>query len=64
MNSTMTATSSRSGMIDLDVAETAAADLMRTMGMDPCESNLVATPRRVAKAYADCSPNAHRSRNG
>ena len=49
----MTTTSTLSGMIDLDAAETAAADLMRALGMDPCEPSLVATPRRVAKAYAD-----------
>ena len=49
----MMTTSTVSGVIDLDSAETAAAELMRALGMDPCEPSLVATPRRVAKAYAD-----------
>lgn len=49
----MTTTSTPSGVIDLYAAKTAAADLLRAQGMDPRDPNLAATPRRVAKAYAD-----------
>jgi len=49
----MTATTTVPGIIDLDAAERAAADLMRALGMDPSEPSLGDTPRRVAKAYAD-----------
>jgi GTP cyclohydrolase IA len=51
--STVTTTSTRPHVIDLDAAEAAAAELMRALGMDPCGPSLAATPRRVAKAYAD-----------
>lgn len=58
MTTTLAATQPRTtailpGVIDLDAAERAAADLMRALGMDPSEPGLAATPRRVAKAYAD-----------
>ncbi len=39
--------------IDLVAAETAVADLLRALGMDPSEASLAATPRRVARAYAE-----------
>ncbi len=41
------------GGIDLVAAETAVADLLRALGMDPSEASLAATPRRVARAYAE-----------
>lgn len=49
----MTTTITVPGAIDLDAADRAAVDLMRALGMDPSEPGLAATPRRVAKAYAD-----------
>jgi len=49
----MTTTIIVPGAVDLDAAERAAVDLMRALGMDPSEPGLAATPRRVAKAYAN-----------
>jgi GTP cyclohydrolase IA len=39
--------------IDLDAAESAAADLLRALGADLEHEGLRDTPRRVAKAYAE-----------
>jgi len=39
--------------IDVDSAERAAADLLRALGMDPDDGTLSATPRRMARAYAE-----------
>lgn len=39
--------------IDLDAAECAVADLLRTLGRDPESVHLVETPRRVAAAYRE-----------
>src|SRR5438309_738194 len=41
------------GGIDLDAAQSAAADLMRALGMDTTDPSLQRTPARVAHAYAD-----------
>jgi GTP cyclohydrolase I len=41
------------GDIDVDAAETAAADLLSALGMDLTEASLAKTPRRIAKAYAE-----------
>ena len=40
-------------VIDLEAAERAVDLLLRALGMDPSEPGLAATPRRVAKVYAD-----------
>jgi GTP cyclohydrolase IA len=40
-------------VVDLEAAEQAVDLLLRALGMDPSEPGLAATPRRVAKAYAD-----------
>jgi GTP cyclohydrolase IA len=39
--------------IDLDAAERAAADLMRSLGADLSDESLRRTPRRVAESYAE-----------
>lgn len=41
------------GGIDLDAAETAAADLLRALGIDPAGPSLGRTPRRMASALAE-----------
>jgi GTP cyclohydrolase IA len=41
------------GSIDEDAAERAAADLLRALGMDLQDPTLAATPRRIARAYAE-----------
>jgi GTP cyclohydrolase I len=42
-----------SGGIDVDAAERAAGDLLRALGMDVRDPSLAATPRRIARAYAE-----------
>jgi GTP cyclohydrolase I len=42
-----------SGPIDAEAAERAAADLLRALGMDLRDPSLAATPRRIARAYAE-----------
>jgi GTP cyclohydrolase I len=47
---------SSGGVLDLDAAERAAADLMRSLGVDPDDPfrpDLARTPRRLAEAYAE-----------
>jgi len=39
--------------IDIAAAERAAADLLRALGMDLHDPSLAATPRRIARAYAE-----------
>ena len=39
--------------IDLEAAETAAADLLRALGADLADDGLRDTPRRMAQAYAE-----------
>jgi GTP cyclohydrolase IA len=39
--------------IDLAATEAAAADLLRALGMDLADPSLAATPRRMARAYAE-----------
>jgi len=39
--------------IDVAAAERAAADLLRALGMDLHDASLAATPRRIARAYAE-----------
>lgn len=39
--------------IDVDAAQRAAADLLRALGMDLRDPSLAATPRRIARAYAE-----------
>jgi GTP cyclohydrolase I len=41
------------GEIDLPAAESAAADLLRALGMDLADPSLAATPGRMARAYAE-----------
>jgi GTP cyclohydrolase IA len=43
----------REGAIDLDAAERAAADLLRSLGADLSDESLRRTPRRVAESYAE-----------
>jgi GTP cyclohydrolase I len=45
--------STPAGGVDLDAASAAVADLLLALGMDPTEPALAATPRRVARAYAE-----------
>jgi GTP cyclohydrolase I len=40
-------------VVDLDAAEQAAADLMEALGLAPFGESMAATPRRMAKAYAE-----------
>ena len=39
--------------VDVEAAERAAADLLRALGMDLRDPSLAATPRRIARAYAE-----------
>lgn len=41
------------GGVDVEAAERAAADLIRALGMDVRDPSLAATPRRIARAYAE-----------
>lgn len=41
------------GVIDLEAAERAAAELLRALGIEPRGASLFDTPRRMAKAYAE-----------
>jgi GTP cyclohydrolase I len=39
--------------VDIDAAERAAGDLIHALGMDLSDVSLAATPRRIARAYAE-----------
>jgi GTP cyclohydrolase I len=42
--------------VDLEAAEWAAADFLTALGIDLDREERQATPARMARAYADCSP--------